>query len=96
MNRLTLGIVALVIGCAASAQAQVWTVYRPVIAAPMPVTTYYAPTPVTAFYAPAPVPYTAYYAPGPMVYRAPAVVPPRYFYPGQPIRNVFRRPVVAW
>lgn len=94
MNRLSLGIAALVIGCAASAQAQVWTVYRPVIAAPMPVTTFYAPMPVTTFHAPMPV--TAFYAPAPVAVRAPVVVPPRYFFPGQPIRNTFRRPVVLW
>jgi hypothetical protein len=96
MNRLTLAIAVSVVGVAAAAQAQVYTVYRPIVAYPAPVTAYYAPAPVTAYYAPAPVPYTAYYAPGPVVYGGPAVIPPRYFYPGQPVRNFFRRPVVAW
>ena len=80
----------------ATAEAQV--IYGP---APYPVTTYYAPAPayygpapVTTYYAPAPV--TAYYAPAPVYYRGPAVLPPRYVYPGQPVRNFFRRPAVVW
>jgi hypothetical protein len=77
------------------------TAHGQVIYGPAPVTTYYAPAPVyvapapvTAYYAPAPV--TAYYAPAPMYYRGPAVMPPRYVYPGQPVRNFFRRSVVVW
>jgi hypothetical protein len=122
MNRLTLAIAVSVIAAAATTHAQVYTVYRPLVArvpvttyyapapvttyyapapvttyyAPAPVTTYYAPAPVTTYYAPAPVPVTTYYAPAPAVYRAPVVVPPSYVHPGQPIRNLFRRPVVVW
>lgn len=97
MNRIVLVLAVLFVAAATTAEAQVYVVRRPVVAVPVPVTTFYAPAPVTTFYAPpVVVPQTSYYAPAPMVYRAPVVVPPRYVYPGQPVRNVFRRPVVAW
>jgi hypothetical protein len=86
--------------------APVTTYYAPTVApytsyyAPTPVTSYYAPTAVTSYYAPAPVtsyyapaPVTSYYAPTPYVTAyaaAPVYVRPRYYVPGQPIRNLFR------
>lgn len=87
--------IALAIGIFTATQADAQIVYY---GGPVPVTTYYAPAygpvPVTTYYAPAPV--TAYYAPAPVYVGRPAVVPPRYFYPGQPVRNMFRRGVVVW
>jgi hypothetical protein len=95
-------VVGLALVCGA-AQAQVVTVYSPVVGypapvttyyapAPYPVTTYYAPAPVTSYYAPSAVPVTAYYGAAPVYVRGPVVVPPRYVYPGQPVRNFFRGP----
>jgi hypothetical protein len=75
----------------------------PVAAAPV-VAAYYAPPVYSTYYAPAPV-YSTYYAPAPVYstyyaapvvapygvyYGGPVVVRPRYFVPGQPVRNAFR------
>ena len=99
---------AVMIGLAwvcGAAEAQVVTVYSPVIGYPAPVTTYYAPAPAYSYYAPAPVttyyapsavPMTAYYGAAPVYVRGPLVVPPRYVYPGQPVRNFFRGPRVLY
>jgi hypothetical protein len=89
---LVVAIVMLLGSLAAVSHAQV--VFGPVVTYPTPVTAFYAPAPV--YMAPAPLPVTTFYAPGPVFVRRPAVVPPRYFYPGQPVRNVFRRSVVVW
>jgi len=68
--------------------------YGPVVA-----TSYYAPAPYSAI---APAPYyvaapvvTPYYvaspvAVGPVYYGRPAIVRPKVYYPGQPVRNVLR------
>jgi len=71
------------------------TSYMAPVAAPIPVTSYYAPTPVTSYYAPTVAPVTAYYAPtvpalAPVYVGRPAVVRSTVYYPGQPIRNTFR------
>ena len=80
--------------CGCGGPVVVQTYYpAPVAAAPV-VTAYYAPPVYTTYYAPAPV-YTTYYAapvvaPYAVYYRAPVVVRPHYFVPGQPVRNAFR------
>ncbi len=95
---------ALLLMLSSNVLAQVYATYAPV--GPVPVTTYYSPAPVlsygpvvsTSYYAP--LPYTAYYAPAPYyvgspvvvgpVYGWPVVVRPRFYVPGQPVRNVLR------
>jgi len=78
---------------AVAAPAPVTTYYAPVA----PVTTYYAPAPVVTYRAPV----ATYHAPvvtyrAPVVYSAPvvaapyAVVRPKVYIPGQPIRNFVR------
>lgn len=83
MKRFVLPLaVAMVLGTAATASAQVWTSYYApvttyyapatsasvVTGSPMPTTVYYsAPAPVTTYYAPTVVePVTTYYAPAPV------------------------------
>lgn len=94
MKRFAILAAAVMVVGLASSTSEAQVVFAPV--GPFPVTTFYAPAPVTTFYAPAPVPVTSFYAPGPVVVARPAVVPPRYFFPGQPVRNFFRRPVAVW
>jgi hypothetical protein len=101
MKRFAVFVAVVIVVGLASVTAHGQVVYGP--AYPVPVTTYYAPAPVTtyyapgpAYYAPGPMPVTTYYGPAPVYVGRPAVVPPRYFYPGQPVRNIFRRGVVVW
>ncbi len=67
--------------------------------APTPVAGYYAPAPVVTYYGPAPVyayPRAVVVArprvvvAAPVWVPAPVVVRPRYFVPGEPVRNVLR------
>src|SRR5262245_20052754 len=95
MNRLLKGVaVGLVVACGAlvwatAAQAQV-VVYRPIVAAPVPVRTFYAPVAPVTFAQPVPV--TTFSAPM-VVAPAPVLVPvaPRtVIYRPNPILRPFR------
>jgi hypothetical protein len=96
-SMLATAVIVLLAGTPALAQ---WG-YAPVMVAPAPTVAYYAPP---AYYAPAPVPMVTYYGPGAVyayppavwvrprviVAPAPVVIVPRYYVPGEPVRNVLR------
>jgi hypothetical protein len=93
MKRFALPLaVALVLGTAATASAQVWTSYY------APVTTYYAPATSASVVTGSPMPTTVYYsAPAPVTtYYAPSVVEPvTTYYAPTPVTSYYA-PAVAY